>query len=125
MSSVKNSILIIDDDETDNFINTKLFNIMGIKDVTCFKNALDSIFYIHNVDRVPSTIFIDINMSLIDGFDIVRRFKKINRSFLNTKFYFLSNSLNPVDFSKARELDVTVIDKPLTFELINDILSKL
>lgn len=123
MYSSQNSVLIIDDDETDNFINSKLFNIVGIKDVTCLSNALDSIFYIHNIDKVPNYIFIDVNMSLIDGFDIVRRFKKINRLYNHTSFYFLSNSLNPVDKVKANEMNINIIDKPLTFDIIKSLFS--
>lgn len=125
------SIMLVDDDPTTNFINELLINDMAVTDELIIasngKEALDKILN-HCIlnDYCPDLILLDINMPVMDGFDFLKRFNELDfEKKHSTIVIMLTTSLNPGDIEKAKVLNVKdYINKPLVEEGLKDILNK-
>ena len=83
MNSV-NTILLIDDDETTNYLNHRLLSRMeaapDIRVVTDGEEALDYLNKAFSGEENyarPDLIFVDIKMSGMDGFDFLEEYQKV------------------------------------------------
>jgi len=107
------TVMLIDDNEIDNFINTKMIegcNFAGHIYVNSDgKSALE---FLKNLERMgskgiemlPRIIFLDLNMPGIDGFKFIENFEKaLHKDFRKgMKIVVLSSSMNPADAEKAK-----------------------
>jgi CheY-like chemotaxis protein len=128
-----NNILLLDDNDLDNFINEKIMesNLFSKKNYICTSGKSDIEFLTNIVEmgeefskNYPEIIFVDLNMPLMDGFQFIEFFKKNLESKLhNPKIVILTSSIFPEDELKAEKIskDITFLIKPLT----KDILEKL
>ncbi len=126
-------ILIIDDDEINNFIAARLLGKLPIKSKidTCL-NGLDGINYVksklENQESFPDIIFLDINMPVMNGWEFLEEFehlkKKINK---DVNINVLSSSVYNDDISKAKTYDTVnkFISKPLTVDKIKELYQSL
>ncbi|MFD2246401.1 response regulator [Pontibacter ruber] len=78
------TILLIDDDETTNYLNHRLLTRMEIADdirvVTNGEEALDYLtksFQGQEGYPTPDLIFVDIKMSVMDGFEFLEEYEKL------------------------------------------------
>jgi CheY-like chemotaxis protein len=125
-ASKYSSVMLIDDNEIDNFINQKMIEGCGFSDNvyvhTSGKSALE--FY-QNLNRsnnvpdalFPQVIFLDINMPMMDGFQFLEEFEKIAvRQSEPVKIVMLTTSINPIDIEKASKGKFVskFLNKPLT-----------
>lgn len=57
-------------------------------------------------EEVPENImFIDLNMPILDGWEFIERFTKIENKFNKLiSLYIVSSSINPVDIDRAKSL---------------------
>lgn len=127
-----NQMIIIDDSKMDCFINetisSRAFEKVKIKSFNSSKVALDyfknptsehAAFPANNVD----IILMDINMPLMNGFDLLKKLEKTNQFSKNkTQVYFLSSSNFGKDINEALSIKACsgYIMKPLTKEkLVN------
>lgn len=117
----KITVLLIDENFIDKFVSKKIFEGLGVKDVIILTQYAHAISYLLNEKPLPNYVFIDVNIPRRDGFEFYRKVKKLDISLVDTKFFFLSNSLNPEDKLKAEILGVDFIDKPLSVEKIKKI----
>ena len=127
------SILLLDDNDLDNFINEKIMesNLFSKKNYICTsgKSAIEFLTNIIEMgdniyENYPEIIFVDLNMPLMDGFQFIEYFKKNLESKLhNPKIIILTSSIFPEDVSKALKIanNIIFLNKPLT----KDILEKL
>jgi CheY-like chemotaxis protein len=126
-------ILIIDDDEINNFIAAKLIDkippkakvstcINGQEGINFVKNKLS------NQDEFPDIIFLDINMPLMNGWEFLEEYEHIKNDIKKkVTINMLSSSVYNDDISKA-ETYTTVnkfISKPLTVDKIKDLYNSL
>lgn len=122
-------ILIIDDDEINNFIAAKLIGKIEPKaTVSTCVNGLEGINFVknklNNQDEFPDIIFLDINMPVMNGWEFLEEFELIKNDIKKkVSINMLSSSVYNDDISKA-ETFATVnkfISKPLTVDKIKDL----
>jgi CheY-like chemotaxis protein len=99
-------VLLIDDNEIDNFINERMITSSHFAEVVIVKNsadaALDYLKTITSVQDFPQVIFLDLNMPIKDGFEFMVEFEAFSEEFKNaSKIVVLSSSISPDDINRA------------------------
>ena len=130
-------VLLIDDDDTTNFLNERLLRRMGITDnIRTFVNGKQAFDYLYNVSNgnyesgsrdyfQPELIFLDINMPVMDGFEMLDLFERLNPEFRKRiVMTVLTTSTHPYDTDTSRKFAAEYMTKPLTAEKINMLLDK-
>jgi CheY-like chemotaxis protein len=127
-----NKILLVDDDSTSNFLTQMILEDLQVTDsIIVKKNGQEALDYInetciHNGEDCPELIFLDINMPIMDGFELLdelQRLKEMRADGSHTTVVLLTTSNNPKDIEKARTYHIThYIEKPLTEESIRQLL---
>jgi CheY-like chemotaxis protein len=125
------SVLLIDDNVLDNFINEKMVEINSFaKKVYISTSGTSALEFINNLaileksgdELYPSIIFIDLNMPNMDGFAFIENFKKINiKNIKKPKIVILTSSVNIEDKIRAEGIEsgVTFVNKPLTKAILD------
>ena len=127
-------ILLIDDADATNFINRKIIERVGIAEHIEIKlNGKEAIDYIiksddsENDSPLPSLILLDINMPIMDGWGFLQNYHELE-TFKKDQIILLmlSTSLNPDDKRRAEAIPEIsdYVYKPLTVEVINEVLKK-
>ncbi len=114
--------MLVDDNETDNFISKRIIEITKFAHKVEVKNsgksALDYLEAHQNEpELLPHLIFLDINMPIVDGFVFLYEFEKFNSNVKDKcKVIILSSSDNKRDIDKIVNNDhvIKFITKPLT-----------
>ena len=116
------NVLIVDDDDTSNFINNMIIgraNITeNIKICTC---ALEALEYLAYEDNIPELILLDINMPFVDGWEFLDEyFSQGFNEKSRTVICMLSSSIYNSDKMRALSYgdNVEFISKPLTEEAL-------
>jgi CheY-like chemotaxis protein len=122
-------VMLVDDNDTDNFISKRIIEITGFSKRIEIKNsgkaALD---YLKENERkpenLPSVIFLDINMPVVDGFVFLYEFEKFSELVRSKcKVIILSSSDNKRDIDKIVNNNhvIKFITKPLTETALQEI----
>src|SRR5471030_1088456 len=123
------SILLVDDDEINNFISIKL--IRKAVDNADIKACLNGRFAIEDLakiqkndpDRLPDYILLDINMPIMNGWEFLDEYKRLNIDPSGkSKIFIISSSVFSNDINKARSYPLvkSFISKPLSVEKIKE-----
>ena len=115
-------VMLVDDNETDNFISKRIIEITKFaKEVEVKSSGKGALDYLRenqeNSDRLPNLIFLDINMPIVDGFIFLYEFEKFNDNVKDKcKVIILSSSDNKRDIDKIVNNNYVIkfITKPLT-----------
>lgn len=106
---VKN-VLLVDDDKISNFINTRVLSRLGIvKELHTALNGKDALDQINESDHkgLPDVIFVDLNMPVMDGFQFIEAFSKLDPSKTDkVKIIVVTSSEDPQDMERAKSLGV-------------------
>ncbi len=121
--------MLVDDNDTDNFISKRIIEITKFaKEVEIKNSGKSALEYLdQNKDkpeRLPNIIFLDINMPIVDGFVFLYEFEKFNSTIKDKcKVIILSSSDNKRDIDKIINNDhvIKFITKPLTEATLNEI----
>lgn len=139
MSEMKklSGILLIDDDETTNFLNQRLLDRMQLTDhVHTFVNGKQAFDYLYNVSNnnydpgihdyfKPELIFLDIDMPVMDGFELLDLYERLNVEFRKgITMVVLTTSTHPQDTAAVKKYAAEYITKPLTAEKLEKLLQK-
>lgn len=122
-------VMLVDDNETDNFISKRIIEITEFSDEVVIKNSGKSALeYIeeHQNDpiKLPDIIFLDINMPIVDGFVFLYEYDKFpDQVKSKCKIIILSSSDNRRDIDKIIDNDYVIkfITKPLTEIALDEI----
>lgn len=117
------NILLVDDDNIFNFLNTNLLRQSGRADeihtALNGKEALDLLNnYYMGTASFPDVILLDLNMPVMDGFSFLEAFQKINLPRKeNVSIIIVTSSHDPHDMARAKALGIThYLTKPLSEE---------
>jgi response regulator RpfG family c-di-GMP phosphodiesterase len=124
------SVLLVDDDEINNFISIKLIKkaLLNTDIMACLngKFAIDQLAEIQrkNPADLPDYILLDINMPIMNGWEFLDEYKRLNLDPLGkSKIYIISSSVFSNDINKARSYPLVkdFISKPLNVEKIKEL----
>ena len=122
-------VMLIDDNETDNFISKRIIEIAEFAEEVVIKNSGQSALnYIeqhkNDLERLPDLIFLDINMPIVDGFVFLYEFENFSHEVKDKcKIVILSSSDNKRDIDKIVNNNYVIkfITKPLTEIALDEI----
>ena len=122
-------VLLVDDDKICNFITEATLNRLGVTEqihaVLNGKEALEYINHMLTGDRLlPDVILLDLNMPLMNGFQFIESFRKLDfPKKEEIKIVVLTSSENPEDIVEVKKLCVDhYLTKPIKEKKLLEIL---
>jgi CheY-like chemotaxis protein len=124
-----NTILLVDDDEDDNYFHKIIINKMNmVNQIDIANNGIEAIAYLENENiNPPDLIFLDLNMPKMNGWEFLEQYKNLGiAQKAKVLIVILTTSANPDDVKRAKEIeDVTGFNtKPLSKEYLMEILEQ-
>jgi CheY-like chemotaxis protein len=115
-------VLLIDDNDIDNFINERMITTSGFGKTVIVKNsAQGALDYLKQVSEkgepLPRIIFLDLNMPVMDGFAFLKEYEDFGDNVKGyCKIIVLSSSISPEDINRASTNPYVVkfLNKPLS-----------
>lgn len=106
-----NTILLIDDDETTNYLNHRLLSrVEGEPDIRVMMNGEEALDYLNHafagVESYPrpDLIFVDIKMSVMDGFEFLEEYQRFApEQKKGTVLLMLTSSASFYDLEKLKQ----------------------
>lgn len=132
MSTKLKNIWVIDDDKLYTFLLTKtLTKLQACDKISVYENGklgIDALkIQIAQNGELPELIFLDINMSVMDGWEFIEEYKQLaDGNNLGSIIYVASSSISTDDMAKARshkEIHDYIV-KPISANTITAILEK-
>ncbi|GAB4337066.1 MAG: response regulator [Flammeovirgaceae bacterium] len=131
MSKPVELVMLVDDNDTDNFINKRIIELTGFASSSNIiiknsgKSALEYLqAEVNNQEKLPNLIFLDINMPIVDGFVFLYEFERYPQQVKDKcKIAILSSSDNKRDIDKIvnNGFVIKFITKPLTEKALNEL----
>lgn len=135
MSRKINCVLLVDDDEATNFINRIVLEKSAVTDqIQSVLNGKEAIEYLTNTGKYhkegnvfpqPMLILLDINMPVMDGWEFLDEYQKLQENQkCHTIIVMVTTSFNPDDQTRAEKINGLsgYRNKPLTVELMHEIM---
>ncbi|MFN5325118.1 MAG: response regulator [Bacteroidota bacterium] len=100
-------VLLVDDNEIDNFINERIIVSSGFSSNVVVKFSADAALeYLktvaNDINQIPDIIFLDLNMPVKDGFGFLADFASIDDAIkAKSRVIVLSSSISPDDINRA------------------------
>ncbi|PST85251.1 response regulator [Pedobacter yulinensis] len=131
MARSKINLLVIDDDDINIFIIKKIVEKTGYDvDMASQANGKLAIDYLQEMldtnGPFPDLILIDINMPVLNGWEFIEAYEKMNVD-KNPHMYLLSSSVYENDIEKAKTYAIVngFISKPLAIERLKELFDAL
>lgn len=123
MTALK-QLTIIDDDDVFVFLTSRMLEKYKLVDlIKIFDNGYDALVYIKknldNFEALPDIILLDLSMPIMDGWQFLEEYVKINpRIGKKITIFICSSSISPDDFARAKNINAVsdFIIKPMTKE---------
>lgn len=125
-------VMLVDDNQNDNFFHERAIKKANSKiNVVIENSGINALKYLKsNRDNKliePSLIFLDINMPNMNGWDFLHEYNKLEKELqIDVVIIMLTSSDNEDDVARVKALDFVAdyITKPLTKEVMEDIIKK-
>jgi len=121
MKKIESTCIIDDDDIIIYGVKRIMKEIDFCDDILVFNNGQDAIDAFLNITaqgkKLPSVIFLDLNMPIMNGWEFLDDFMKIpNHNRENVIVYIISSSVDPRDVERVKNYDMVhnYILKPIT-----------
>jgi CheY-like chemotaxis protein len=132
MSKIK-TLSLIDDDDVFVFLTTKAIEQTNLVDlIKVFGNGLDALDFlkenINNVEALPEIILLDLSMPIMNGWQFLEEFTKLNPTIgKKITIYICSSSISPDDIARAKNINEVsdYIIKPITKDKLIDLLKEI
>ena len=124
-----NTVLLVDDEPVFNFIaDTHIKRVDPSANVFSVFNGKEALTILQEAfkgeRKVPTHIFVDLNMPVMDGFSFLEAFKKLPELYIHDiKVFVVTTSLNPLDKERVKSYNFpNYVNKPLSTEFLKSIL---
>lgn len=132
MSKTIDCVLLVDDDEDDNFFHERAISKTGL--ACLVEKASDGVDALQYLDRClseskrskPNIIFLDVNMPRMDGFEFLDNYAKLPKDVrAEMCVIILSTSTSPRDIERAKNHESIdcYVTKPLTSDSFQKIIN--
>jgi CheY-like chemotaxis protein len=130
MNSIK-KMFLVDDDDTFIYISQKIIaKTELVQEINTFENGLAALsFFKANKDNktlLPELLFLDLSMPVMDGWEFLDEYEKINiENKKDITIYICSSSISPNDLIRTKKYDYVkdFIIKPITQEKLTQIVA--
>ena len=120
--------ILIDDSDADNVYHEIMIRRAGFTgEVRVFDNGVDALNFLRDDPlALPTCIFLDINMPVLDGFEVAHQATDLLSGKPATVLLMLTSSDAPQDRQRAAELPVfqVYVTKPLTADMVRRMLAR-
>lgn len=131
MTTLK-TLTLVDDDDIFVFLTTKIIEQTNLVDlIKVFGNGLDAINFLkenkNNVDALPDIILLDLSMPIMNGWQFLEEYTKLNPTIgKKITIYICSSSISPDDITRAKTISEVsdYIIKPITKDKLIDLIKK-
>ncbi|MVN92628.1 response regulator [Mucilaginibacter sp. HME9299] len=125
MYSGYKTCLLIDDNYIDNFVTRRILESSNFaQNIVVKQSATEAIEEIRDGSIKPDVIFLDLRMPLMNGFEFLQEYEKLDGHDKDgTKIFMLSSSLDPVDVKRSgqNKYITQFIHKPLTQKILEEL----
>lgn len=121
-----NCVLIIDDNDSDNFFHRRAIQKTGlVKKVIVKESSLEALAYLKAPEVIPDLIFLDVKMPVMNGWEFLLEYKNIQSEWPQKIILFTSVD-NPELREKTGNLNMVdgICSKPLTQAIFSDIIEQ-
>jgi CheY-like chemotaxis protein len=132
MTTLK-QLALVDDDDVFVFLTTRMLEKYKLVDlIKIFDNGYDALVFIQenlgNIEALPDIILLDLSMPIMDGWQFLDEFVKINPKIgKKITIYICSSSISPDDVVRAKTITAVsdFIIKPMTKEKLIEMVKNL
>ncbi len=123
------SVLLVDDDTTNNFLNELLLKRLEVTDhLLVAENGAQAIDLLTEriaaATELPALIFLDVNMPVMNGIQFLEAYQQLPPAQQRASIIvMLTTTMDGRDLARIQELPIAgLVSKPLTEEKVNTIL---
>lgn len=116
--------LLIDDNYIDNFVTRRILESGHFAEqIIVRQSPAEAIESLREGTVKPDVIFLDIRMPLMNGFEFLQEYDKLDEEVKAAKIFMLSSSLDPTDIKRSGENKYITqfIHKPLTQKILEEL----
>jgi CheY-like chemotaxis protein len=124
MTGSYKTCLLIDDNYIDNFVTSRLLENSKFADsVVIRQSSAEAIEALRDGTVTPDVIFLDLRMPVMDGFEFLQEYDKLDIVKDGVKIFMLSSSLDPTDLRRSvdNKYITQFLHKPLTKKILEDL----